>query len=65
VEQEEQVKETEEEKVEKAALFLLESPANQMYVTGGRIRIVRMCRRRIIGAWSRGVFDGEGVGREG
>ncbi len=33
VEQAEQVKETEEEKVEKAALFLLETPANQMYVT--------------------------------
>jgi hypothetical protein len=33
VEQEEQMKETEEEKVEKAALFLLETPANQMYVT--------------------------------
>jgi hypothetical protein len=33
VEQEEQVMETEEEKVEKAALFLLETPTNQMYVT--------------------------------
>jgi hypothetical protein len=38
VEQEEQVMETEEEKVEKAALFLLETPANQMYVTGGQDR---------------------------
>ncbi len=35
MEQEEQAKETEEEKVEKAALFLVETPANQMYVTGG------------------------------
>jgi hypothetical protein len=33
LEQEEQAKETEEEKVEKAALFLVETPANQMYVT--------------------------------
>ncbi len=59
MEQEKQEKETEEEKVEKAALFLVETPANQMYVTysrteggGGGIRRVRMCSRRIIGAGS-------------